>query len=142
MKQYKFIQPVVIAIIKGKNKFLMTKRVGLHPEDKQFYPFVWQFPGGGLKFREKPEEALKREIKEELGIEIKIITLLPKIYTESRNNWQGVFICYLCHQKNPLEKIVLNKEASEYAWLTPSEILQLKLFPKTINMLEEVVKLI
>lgn len=77
---------VIAAIIKG-NKFLMTKRVHLDPEDYQAYHNAWQLPGGGVEFGEKPEETLHREIKEEIGAEIKIITLLPKIYTRLRKNW-------------------------------------------------------
>ena len=92
------------------------------------------------EYGETPEEALNREIKEELGVEIEIISLLPKIFTESRNNWQGIFIVFLCLLKNPIAKIVLNHEASEYQWYTLEEIQRLKTLPKTIDMLNEAVK--
>jgi len=57
---------VVSAIIRKGNKLLLTKEV---LEDGKEY---WIFPGGGVKFGENLEEALKREIKEELGMEIEI----------------------------------------------------------------------
>ena len=99
------IKPVVIALIKKDGKFLMTKRVSFDPEDKEFYPFVWQFPGGGLEFGETPEETVKREMIEEIGVEIEIISLIPKIYTEVRGKWQGIFICFLCKLKDENSKI-------------------------------------
>ena len=69
------IKPVVIALIKKGNKYLMTKRISFDPKDKEFYPFVWQFPGGGMEFGETPEEAAKREMVEEIGTEIEIVNV-------------------------------------------------------------------
>jgi len=131
------IAPVVIALIKKGNKFLMTKRVSFDPKDKEFFPFVWQFPGGGLEFGETPEETIKREMIEEIGAEIKIISLIPKIYTEVRNQWQGIFICFLCILKDENSVITLNHEASEYNWFDLDEISKLKLMPKTYLMARE-----
>lgn len=128
------IKPVVIAVIKRDDKFLMTKRDSLDPEDKEFFPFVWQFPGGGMEFGETPEQTIKREMIEEIGTEIEIISLIPKIYTETRGKWQGIFICFLCKLKNENSTIVLNDEASEYNWYSIEEIPRLKLMPKTYEM--------
>lgn len=128
------IKPVVIALIKKGNKYLLTKRVDLDPEDKEFYPFVWQFPGGGMEFGEKPEETLIREMLEEIGVKVEIVALIPKIEVDIRGHWQGLFICYLCKLKDENSKIILNEEASEYAWYTISEIKRLKVLPKTVDM--------
>jgi 8-oxo-dGTP diphosphatase len=120
------IKPVVIALIKKGGKFLMTKRVN---------PFVWQFPGGGMEFGETPEEAIKREMIEEIGVEIEIITLIPKIYTETRNGkWQGIFICFLCRLKNESATIILNHEATEYNWFELEEISKFDMMSKTLEM--------
>jgi 8-oxo-dGTP diphosphatase len=135
------IKPVVIALIKKANKFLMTKRVSFDPKDKEFYPYVWQFPGGGLEFGEAPEETAKREMIEEIGVEIEIISLIPKIYTEVRHNWQGIFICFLCKLKNENSEIILNHEASEYNWFELEQISKLKLMPKTFEMVLEAEKI-
>ena len=59
-----------------------------------------EFPGGGLEFGETPEEAVIREAKEESGLDVEIVRLLPKIYT---NYWgqpektdQVILISYEC----------------------------------------------
>jgi 8-oxo-dGTP diphosphatase len=57
---------VVAAIIRNGNKLLLTKEI---LENGKEY---WIFPGGGVKFGENLEEAIKREIKEELGMEIEV----------------------------------------------------------------------
>lgn len=136
------IMPVVIALIKKGNKFLMTKRVVFDPEDNEFSPYIWQFPGGGMEFGETPEETIRREMIEEIGAEIEIISLIPKVYTEVRHNWQGIFVCFLCKLKNENSTIILDHEASEYNWFVLEEISKLKLMPKTFEMAKQAEKII
>lgn len=132
----KTIVPVVVAVITDdRGRFLMTKRVHLDPEDYKIYHNAWQIPGGGIEFGEKPEESMIREMKEELGSDVQIIRLLPKIYTEVRKNWQGIFIVYICKLKSPDTKIVLNEEASEYGWFTLDQAKKLKTLPGTIKIM-------
>ena len=40
-------------------------------------PLKWEFPGGKVEDQEQIEDCLKREIKEELGVEIEILERLP-----------------------------------------------------------------
>lgn len=58
---------VTAAIIERDGKFLIAKRKkGTHQENK------WEFPGGKVEPNESKEDCLKRELKEELGIETEI----------------------------------------------------------------------
>lgn len=123
------IQPVVIAVIKEGDKYLLTRRVDLDATEKRYAPFVWNLPGGGIKFGETPENAIVREIKEELGFEIEIKQILPKLFSETRSRWQGIFLCYLCKIKDKDPKIVLNYEADQYGWFTSQEVAKLKNLP-------------
>ncbi len=61
---------VVSALIKKGSKYLLIKE---KLEDKQDY---WIIPGGGVDFGESLEKALVREIKEELGLKVKIVKFL------------------------------------------------------------------
>ena len=56
---------VVVAILRDGDRVLM----GLRPADKK-YPLQWEFPGGKVEAGETLEEALRREIREELEVEI------------------------------------------------------------------------
>lgn len=62
---------VVCAIIYVGNKILITQR-----SDKMKLPLKWEFPGGKLENEESEIECIKREIKEELNIDIRIIKKL------------------------------------------------------------------
>lgn len=117
----------VIGIIEVNNKFLLTKR---HEPDRQFHGY-WHLPGGGVQDRETPEEAIVREMKEELGVDVTIKSMLPGAFTRYRNNksWKGVFLGYIVTMNNPKATITLNSEASEYAWFTFEEIKKLKTLP-------------
>ncbi len=57
---------VTAAILKKDNKILIAKRKEGHLANK------WEFPGGKLESNESPEECLKRELREEFGIDTKI----------------------------------------------------------------------
>ncbi|RZK17828.1 MAG: (deoxy)nucleoside triphosphate pyrophosphohydrolase [Flavobacterium sp.] len=62
---------VVCAIIVIDNKILVTQRSG-----NMQMPFKWEFPGGKLEANESEIDCVKREIKEEINIEIEIIQKL------------------------------------------------------------------
>lgn len=129
------IQPVVLTVVKKNSKILLTKRAESDPEDAGFNN-IWQIPGGGLEFGEKPEETAMREAREELGIDIEIVKLIPAIYTSVRGNWQGILIPYSCKMKYEEQEVVINHEASDYRWVTLDEALKLDLTPFTEMIIE------
>jgi len=43
------------------------------------HPLKWEFPGGKMRMGESPEQCIKREILEELNLEIKVEQLLPSV---------------------------------------------------------------
>jgi colanic acid biosynthesis protein WcaH len=78
----------------------------------------WWFPGGRIKKGESLEEALRREIKEETGLEIseyKLINVYSRVFPQRHD----ITIAYLCKCKEG--KITLNDEHSEYALLNGSD---------------------
>jgi len=79
-----------IGILKRENKYFIQKR----PE-RGLLAGLWEFPGGKLRSRETPIQALKRELKEELGIEVKRARHVMNVrhfYTQYRVNLH-VSIC-------------------------------------------------
>ena len=63
---------VACAIIELGGKILCTQR-----SEAMNMPLKWEFPGGKLERGESPEECLKRELQEELGIEVSVGRACP-----------------------------------------------------------------
>lgn len=76
-------------IINDKNETLLLKR-GKNSRNQAGY---WSKPGGTVEFGEKIEDAIRREIKEEFGVEIKLISLLGftnHIMKEEKQHWLSI----------------------------------------------------
>lgn len=79
----------VTALIKKDNQVLMVKRA------REPYKGTWMFPAGFLDYGEHPEEALKREIKEETGLNIKDIYFLKFYQVKDDPRAMGhIVFCY------------------------------------------------
>lgn len=68
----KLVCVVAVALIDGDNRILIAQR----PEGKQLAG-LWEFPGGKIEPNERPEQALIRELKEELSIDVREPCLAP-----------------------------------------------------------------
>jgi len=66
---------VTAAVIFEKGKVLVTQR----KEDSP-HGLLWEFPGGKVRVNEEPREALRRELREELGVEARVGNLFEVIY--------------------------------------------------------------
>ncbi|MBP2018028.1 8-oxo-dGTP pyrophosphatase MutT (NUDIX family) [Symbiobacterium terraclitae] len=78
------------------------------------YAGAWLLPGGGLRLREHLDEGLRRECREELGVDV-VVEGLSGIYYDDRSAaYVAVFRCRL-----PGEPIRLSHEHAEYTWAEP-----------------------
>lgn len=128
----KKIIPVVLAVIKNGNRFLLTKRIH---SDKRFHD-KWQLPGGELEFGEKLEDALSREIREELNVDIKVLRFLGNVFSPITDDWHGILFPFLCELKNQNAEITLDHEASEFGWFSLKDIKRLNLLEYTFKIAE------
>jgi len=78
---------VVAALIKKDSKILLCQR-----KRNDFYANLWEFPGGTVEEGELYEQAIEREIAEELGIEITAEKLVGKFYDENESLKIEVFL--------------------------------------------------
>lgn len=122
-------------IIKNQNKILLIKRA---EKEDRFYGF-WSIPGGGPKITETYEEALEREIQEELNCDIKTKKYFKSYYYVVNEELHVRSIYF----EGEIEGIIkLNKESLEYKWFTFDEIktLDLKIAFNQKNILLEYIK--
>lgn len=96
----------------------------------------WDLPGGRIKGNDSIEQTLKREVKEELGVDVRISSLfdvsISRLKVPSgREKSSLILITYLC--KLPNTKIKLSDEHTEYRWAIVKEAKQLLSvkFPKS-----------
>ena len=75
--------------INGGYAFMHRKNVIKRKDFREYYTF----PGGGLEENETLEEGVIREIKEEFGINVKVIKKLYEMYSEKFNQREYFFLC-------------------------------------------------
>jgi nucleoside triphosphatase len=113
---------IVVGIIQNeRGDTLICKK----PPHRGVFPGQWGLPGGGIEAGERMEDALRREIREECGIEVRDIKPLfftdgqvPKLYPDgSRREVYMIFLVFACRAAG--NEIRLDPEFSEYAWVEP-----------------------
>ena len=110
---------VVAGIIIKENKILAVKR------GYGKWKGYWEFPGGKIEINETTQDALKRELKEELDIEISDLKFLTDI-EYSYPDFNLAMECYTC---SLLSHEITLKEHEEMRWLRPDELDSLQWLP-------------
>ena len=117
---------VVAAVILHEGRIFATQRG--YGEWKDW----WEFPGGKMEAGETPEEALKREIREELSTEISVDEFLCTVDYDYPQ-FHLTMHCYLCSLMT--DSLHLNEhEAAK--WLTKDELGNVKWLPADVKVVE------
>lgn len=117
---------VVAAIICDDDKIFATQRGYGDFKDG------WEFPGGKIEEGESPEDALKREIMEELAVEIEVGKLLETVEYDYPQ-FHLTMNCYLCRVKSG-EMILKEHEACK--WLTKDQLDSVAWLPADKGLIE------
>jgi len=119
---------VVAAIIKHENKIFATQR--------GYGEFAggWEFPGGKIEEGETPEEALKREIMEELETEIKVGELIDTI----EYDYPTFHLSMDCFWAEIVSGNLVLKEHEAAKWLTKAELDSVEWLPADITLIDKI----
>lgn len=106
---------VAVALIDPDGRILIAQR----PEGKSLAG-LWEFPGGKVEPGERPEQALIRELKEELDIDVQEACLAPFVFTShAYESFHLLMPLYLCRRWSG---VVTAREHSGLAWVKPNRL--------------------
>jgi 8-oxo-dGTP diphosphatase len=116
------MQPLIVsaAILRRQKRVLITQRPAGKPHGG-----LWELPGGKLDGHESPRQALRRELREELDLEVAVGDVFEVIY--HRYDWGPVLI--LAFECQHLAGVLRHLEVSDHRWILPEESDQYPLLP-------------
>ena len=121
----KYIEVVAAIIRDGEGRIFATQRG--YGEWKDW----WEFPGGKMEPGETPEEALRREIWEELETRIAVENLLQTVEWDYPT-FHLTMHCYRCHVESGALTL---KEHEAARWLTTDELDSVRWLPADVQII-------
>lgn len=118
MKQ--IIVAVGAVIENEEGRFLLVKHI---PQRGGFWQGKYICPGGRLEFGERIEEGIKREVREETGLEIELIKPLPPFERIVEGEMHIIYIDYLAKVKGG--RLRLGSDVGQAIWVKIEEISQI-----------------
>ena len=128
MTQAKIVLVVACALIDTDGRVLIAQR----PAGKNLAG-LWEFPGGKMEAGERPEDTLIRELREELGIEVKEPCLAPFTFaSHSYADFHLLMPLYVCRRwegtPQPLEHPAIK-------WVRPKDLTRYPMPPADIPLI-------
>lgn len=121
--------PVVTAIMKRQGKVLVGQR-----PDNGALARTWEFPGGKIELGESPEQALKRELKEELGVDAEI----GPLKFVATHTYGKTGILFLFYEVKFWKGQTKTQQHLDLRWVTPKELKELELPEANRKFLKEI----
>lgn len=125
------VKDVVCAVIVKDDKILACKR-----RDDQSLPNLWEFPGGKVERYEDYKDALKREIDEELNLEIEV----GKFIYEEKQCYPKHCVNLIAYQCEIIGNEIILNEHQAYKWLDLDELETLEWCPADTNIYKHLVE--
>ena len=117
---------IVCPLIENAGAYLLCRM----PKDRGVFPGTWALSGGGMEPGERIEEALRREISEELGTRFDIGSITPWTFrddirtkTYPDGSTEEIYMIYLIFEVEALNRDVeINDEFDDHAWVKPEDL--------------------
>ncbi|MEM8798104.1 MAG: (deoxy)nucleoside triphosphate pyrophosphohydrolase [Pseudomonadota bacterium] len=131
----KLVLVVACALIDADNRVLIAQR----PEGKAMAG-LWEFPGGKLEAEERPEDALLRELEEELGVKTQADCLAPLTFASyPYNDFHLLMPLYVCRrfQGDPT-----GKEGQAVKWVRANRLREFDMPPADAPLIPPLIDLL
>ena len=135
MAHINFTLVVACALIDADNRVLIAKR----PDGKTMAG-LWEFPGGKLHDGERPEDALIRELHEEIGITVKEACLAPLTFaSHAYDDFHLLMPLYICRR---WDGDVIAREGQKLAWVRANKLREYPMPPADIPLIPPLIDLL
>ncbi|MCB5929148.1 (deoxy)nucleoside triphosphate pyrophosphohydrolase [[Eubacterium] rectale] len=129
MKTVRVVAAVIRAVNKENKPIIFATQRGYGE-----FKGGWEFPGGKIESGETPQQALKREIMEELDTEIAVGELIDTIEYDYPN-FHLSMDCFWCEV---IRGELILKEAEDAKWLTREHLADVKWLPADVTLIEKI----
>ena len=131
----KVVLVAACALIDADGRVLIAER----PAGKSMAG-LWEFPGGKVDPGERPEDALIRELKEELGIVVNEACLAPLTFaSHTYEDFHLLMPLYVCRR---WEGTVTPREGQKLAWVRPNKLREYPMPPADIPLISHLTTLL
>ncbi len=131
----RIILVAAVALLDADGRVLLSKR----PEGKQLAG-LWEFPGGKVEAGERPEVALIRELKEELGIDVSEACLAPFTFaSHAYEDFHLLMPLYVCRR---WKGTASGREGQELAWVKPLKLHDYPMPPADIPLIAHLIDML
>jgi 8-oxo-dGTP diphosphatase len=131
----KVVLVAACALIDADGRVLIAER----PSGKSMAG-LWEFPGGKVDPGERPEDALIRELKEELGIVVNEACLAPLTFaSHTYEDFHLLMPLYVCRR---WEGVVRAHEGQKLAWVRPNRLKEYPMPPADVPLISHLTTLL
>jgi 8-oxo-dGTP diphosphatase len=118
---------VVAGLVTAGDHVLITQR-----RADQSLPLQWEFPGGKIESGESPVEALARELREEIGVEVSVGRIWEVLF-HAYDGFDLLMMVYHCEVASGEPRCV---EVADLAWCLPAALSQYDILPADRPLVE------
>ncbi|MGH6840222.1 MAG: (deoxy)nucleoside triphosphate pyrophosphohydrolase [Methylocella sp.] len=131
----KLLLAAAVALIDQDCRVLIAQR----PQGKSFAG-LWEFPGGKLELDERPEAALTRELREELGIAVEEASLVPLTFASfAYPDFHLLMPLYICRRWTGF---VAARENQTLKWVRPKDLQAYPMLPADAPLIPALIDLL
>ncbi len=136
MSEYETNMVVVAFLVRG-GKIFIAKRA----KTKMFFPDRYELVGGHVDMGEQPEEALQRELREEINLEVTVGNPVGA-FTFEQNGEFKIEIAYFCYPIDGTEPTLNPDDHSESRWIGQGELDKFEKEDEETELLRKAFKLL